>query len=527
MIALNPRTAIPVPAVAHPETVVLGVDVGTTAVKVGAFDTLGGELASAVVGYRLYEPQPGFVEQDPREIVDAALLAIRRTAAAARDRGAQISGLCVSAAMHGLLGLDAHNRPIGRLLTWADTRAFVEAEWLAAEHPELHDRTGTPLHPMAPLAKLLWLRRHDRERFDSARRWVGVKELILARLTDEWVIDQSSASGTGLLGLATLAWDPEALELAGVTGEQLCSPVAATTTLRLSRPGAQATGLAPALPVVVGASDGALANLGLGAVQPGTLACSIGTSGALRLMVEHAVVDRDHRLFCYAFLPGRWLVGGAINNGGSVLEWLGRVLGETEPERLLAPAATVPPGSDGLVMLPYLLGERAPHWSTLPRGAYVGLKHSHGRGHLVRAALEGVCQQLALVYDSMRAAGNEPREVRATGGFARSPLWRQILCDVLGVPIGFAAGEQGAAFGAALLGMEALGAIESIDVAAATVRITDEISPDPTAVSMYQRQRPLFAALYGELEPAFRRLRALADPGPDDATEEVGNEPEP
>jgi gluconokinase len=515
------------PFVARRETVVLGVDVGTTAVKVSAFDTLGRELASASDGYRLYEPRQGFAEQNPHEIVEATLVAIRRTTAAARDRGAEISGLCLSAAMHGLLALDTHDRPLCRLITWADTRAFEEAEWLAVEHPELHDRTGTPLHPMAPLAKLLWLRRHERALFDSARRWVGLKELLVARLAGEWVIDHSCASGTGLLALATLDWDPEALELAGVIRQQLCSPVAAKTTLRLSLAGAKATGLAPATPLVIGAGDGALANLGLGAVQPGTLACSIGTSGALRLMVEHAVVDRDHRLFCYAFVPGRWLVGGAINNGGSVLEWLGRILGHTEPDRLLAEAATVPAGSDGLVMLPYLLGERAPHWSALPRGAYVGLKHSHGRGHLVRAALEGVCQQLALVHDSMRAAGNESREVRATGGFARSPLWRQMLCDVLGVPIGFAEREQGAAFGAALLGMEALGAIGSIEIAAATVRITDEISPDPAAVSMYERQRPLFAGLYGELEPAFRQLRSLAAPELANARREVRNDPKP
>ena len=473
---------------------------------------VGRELASASLATGSTRPRPGFVEQDPDEIVEGTLAAIRQATAAARERGGQIAGLCLSAAMHGLVALDARDDPLCRLITWADMRAFEEAEWLAAEHPELHDRTGTPLHPMAPLAKLLWLRRHDRALFDAARRWVGVKELILARLAGEWVVDHSSASGTGLLALATLDWDSEALELSGVVPEQLCAPVAATTTLRLSSAGAQATGLAPATPLVIGAGDGPLANLGLGAVQPRTLACSIGTSGALRLMVERAVVDRDHRLFCYAFVPGRWLVGGAINNGGSVLEWLGRILGDSQPDQLLAEAATVPPGSDGLVMLPYLLGERAPHWSALPRGAYVGLKHSHGRGHLVRAALEGVCQQLALVLDSMRAAGNEAREVRATGGFARSQLWRQLLSDVLGVPLGFAEREQGAAFGAALLGMEVLGAIGSIEIAAAMVRITDEISPDPAAVSIYQRQRPLFAGLYGELEPAFRRLRALAEP---------------
>jgi gluconokinase len=491
------------------EAVVLGVDVGTTAVKAGLFDALGGEYGNAEAGYPLYGPQPGFAEQDPREIVDATLAAIRGAAAGAHDRGKRISGLCVSTAMHGLLPLDAHDRPLGRLLTWADTRAFAEAEWLASEHPDLHDRTGTPLHPMAPLAKLLWFRAHDRAVFDAARRWVGVKELILAALADEWVIDHSCATGTGLFALATLDWDPEVMALAGVTREQLCTPAPATTTLRLGPSAALATGLATRTPVVIGAGDGPLANLGLGAVDPGVLACSIGTSGALRLMVPRPDVDRQHHLFCYAFMPGHWLIGGAINSGGSVLEWLGGVLGGGL-DRLLAEAATVPPGSDGLIMLPYLLGERAPYWSTLPRGAYVGLEHSHGRGHLVRAALEGVCQQLALVLASIRAAGHEVREVRATGGFARSPLWRQLLCDVLGMPIGFAEREQGAALGAALVGMLALGAIGSVQSAGASVRVAAETSPDPVAVSVYDRQRPMFTDLYADLTPAFRRIRPAA-----------------
>ena len=164
-----------------------------------------------------------------------------------------------------------------------------------------------------------------------------------------------------------------------------------------------------------------------------------GTSGAVRLMVPRAGVDRGHRLFCYPFVPGRWLVGGAINNGGSVLEWLGRVLREPEPDRLLAEAASVPAGSDGLLMLPYLLGERAPYWSALPR-RYVGLRHSRrGRSPRARGARR-LCHQLALVLDSIRAAGHEVREVRATGGFARSPFWRQLLCDVLGMPVGIRRG---------------------------------------------------------------------------------------
>jgi len=265
---------------------------------------------------------------------------------------------------------------------------------------------------------------------------------------------------------------------------------------------------------VAGAGDGPLANLGVGAVRPGVAACSIGTSGALRVTVSRPAVDPGGGVFCYALAQDRWVVGGAITNGGIVLEWAGRALAPdlAGPAELLELAAGVPPGSGGLLMLPYLMGERAPHWSPLPLGGYVGLTREHGRGHLVRAAIEGVCQQLALVLDSMRAAGNEVREIRATGGFARSPLWRQILADTLGTDIGFPAGAEGSAFGAALLGMEALGLVESIDVAADLVRIDSTVHPDPAAAAVYAGLRPVFAGLSDALTPAWTQLRGLGLP---------------
>jgi gluconokinase len=219
-------------------------------------------------------------------------------------------------------------------------------------------------------------------------------------------------------------------------------------------------------------------------------------------------------VFCYALTPGRWVVGGAINNGGVVLRWAGEALapdlGPHPEAQLLALAERVPAGSEGLVMLPYLLSERAPHWGAGPRGAYVGLTRHHGRGHLVRAALEGVCQQLALVLASMRDAGSEVREIRATGGFARSALWRQMLADALDMPIGFPAGHEGSAFGAALLGMAALGLVEGIDRAAQLVGIDDVVDPDAGAAAVYADLRPTFASLYEALMPA---SRALERPG--------------
>jgi gluconokinase len=492
--------------------VVLGVDIGTTSAKAVAFDARARELGRGETAYPLLEPEPGQAVLDPAFVVDGTLAAIRSAAAAARGQGAQIEALSFSGALHSLVGLDAERRPLTPLLTWGDMRATEQAERLRAEHPELHDRTGTPLHPMSPLPKLVWFAEREPETFAAARHWVGIKELVVARLTGEWAVDHSIASGTGLLNLQELEWDREALAIAGIDAGALSPLVPTTQRLELEARAAADVGLGAGLPLVIGAADGPLANLGLGAVRHGVAACSIGTSGALRLMVERPAVDPRRRVFCYALTPGRWIVGGAINNGGVVLHWAGEALapdlGDHAEERLLELAGEVPAGSDGLLMLPYLLSERAPHWSSVARGAYVGLTRHHGRGHLVRAAVEGVCLQLALVLASMRDAGNEVREIRATGGFARSDLWRQMLADALGMPIGFAAGHEGSAFGAALLAMDALGLVEGIDRAAHLVGIEDVVEPEPGAAAVYADLLPTFASLYDALGPAFRALQA-------------------
>jgi gluconokinase len=491
--------------------VVLGVDIGTTSAKAVAFDADGHERSRGEASYPLLEPEPGQAVQDPGAVVDGTLAAIRAAATAARDQGTPIAALSFSGAMHSLVGLDAGGRALTPLITWADMRATEQAERLRAEHPELHDRTGTPLHPMAPLPKLVWLGEHEPTTFAAARRWAGIKELVVARLTGTWAVDHSIASGTGLMNLHELAWDGEALALAGIDAGRLSALVPTTERLALGAPDAAELGLKEGLPVIVGAADGPLANLGVGAVHHGVAACSIGTSGALRLMVDRPAVDPQRRVFCFALTPGRWVVGGAINNGGVVLQWTGEALapdlGPHAEAQLVELAEGVPAGSEGLVMLPYLLSERAPHWSTLARGAYVGLTRHHGRAHLVRAALEGVCLQLALVLASMRDAGNEVREIRATGGFARSTLWRQMLADALGMPIGFPAGHEGSAFGAALLGMEALGLVDGIDRAAELVGIDDVVEPEAGAAGVYADLLPIFASLYEALTPAFRALQ--------------------
>lgn len=504
-------TTMPVPP--RTDAVVIGVDIGTTSTISVAYDTSGVAVGSHSAGYPLSEPYPGWAEQDP-ELIYGAVLETIRTVVAGLVR--PVAGLSFSTAMHSLVGLDGDGLPITPSVTWADSRSSAQADRIRASAGglALHRRTGTPVHPMAPLPKLLWFHEQEPELCGRVAHWVSIKDYVLLRLCGALVTDHSVASASGLMDIHRLQWDTEAMHLAGVDAEQLPRLVPTTTVLPgLTATATETTGLPATTPVVVGAGDGPLANLGLGAVAPGVAACSIGTSGALRVMVERPAVDPLGGVFCYALTADRWVVGGAVNNGGIVLDWTGQALapdlGDKPHEELLDLAASVPAGSGGLIMLPYLLGERAPRWSSLPRGAYIGLTNAHRRAHLVRAALEGVCQQLALVLRSMRAAGIKIRQVRASGGFARSPLWRQMLADALGMDVQFPAGHEGSSYGAALLGMQALGIVESVDVATDLVHISETVRSNPEDAAVYATLLPVFAELYEALVPAYTSLRRL------------------
>lgn len=493
---------------------VVGVDIGTTATKSVAFSLDGAAVASASVGYPLDEPAPGYAVQDPQLIIAAVLSTVRSVV---DEVGADaVAGLSFSSAMHSLIALDAGFVPLTPSITWADSRAAGHAERLRGTDlgRRLHQTTGTPIHAMSPAIKLQWFRDEDPTTWDAARYWVGIKEFVLWRLTGELVMDHSLASCSGLLDIHRLDWSDEALQLSGVQRSQLPRLVSTTAVLPgLTAEAAEATGLPLSTPLVIGGGDGPLANLGVGAVRPGVVACSLGTSGALRVAVDRPVVDPDGAVFCYAITEDRWVVGGAINNGGVTLEWVRRTLGRwASTIEMLDAAAEVPAGSGGLLMLPYLLSERAPHWDSTARGSYVGLSRAHGPAHLARAAVEGVVLQLALVLRSLEAAGLDIAEIRATGGPLKHPLWQQTLADVFGAGIGLLDDAEGSSYGAAILGMVGLGLVESIDVAVAHSPVGLTVAPQPDAVDVYRDLLPLFDGLYSALLPTHARLRELGLP---------------
>lgn len=486
--------------------VVVGVDGGTTSTKAVTAGADGRVRDVAGAAYPLLVPEPGRAELDPARLQAAALQALVEVTALARERGDHVVGVVLCAAMHGLVPMTADGAPTGPLLTWADGRAGAQAAALRDDGrgPGLHARTGTPVHPMSPLTKLAWFGEHHPQLLQTTPRWGGVKELLVAALCDAGhVVDLSCASATGLLDLQTRSWDDEALEVAGVRSDQLAVVLPTVQLLPLRADVARATGLPSATPVVLGAADGVLATLGTGALLPGVGAVSIGTSAALRAVADRPTVDPSGRLFCYALTDDRWVLGGAVNNGGSVVRWASLALAAADgptprgedadalDARLLEEAARVPAGSEGLLCLPYLLGERAPWWRPGLSGAYLGLRRDHRRPHLVRAAVEGVCQQLALVREALDDVGCALQQVHATGGAVASSLWTGVLAAALDRPVRIAASPEGTGLGACLLGLHALGRLPDLDTATRLVQVGTTISPDAGAAATYARTRPL------------------------------------
>jgi gluconokinase len=493
--------------------VIIGLDVGTTAVKVAAFGVNGahGELATALHEFRLEQPQPGWQVQDPSSVLDGIDSAVAECVA--RLGNARVVAISVSTAMHALVGLDSGHRPLTPLVTWADSRARPEARQLRQQGlaRELLQRSGTPVHPMSPLLKLIWFSRHEPELTARVRWWVGLKDYVLHHLTGELVTELSSASATGLLSVKTRDWDAGSLELAGIKHDQLPPVLPTTAVLKLTAQTGRKLGLPRGLPVAVGAADGPLGNLGTGAISPGVAGLSLGTSGAVRMVVSEPSFDADGRLFCYALTDDVWVIGGAISNGGITLRWAGETFapdlvreGHADAD-VLELASRAPAGSDGLLMLPYVLSERAPLWDPDIAGAYLGIRAHHTRSHFVRAAIEGVCLQLSTIVDALDTVA-PVQSIRATGGPFRSDLWRQVMAATLARPMSIEADAGGTALGAAALGSYALGRAASLTDALASVggprldTSAETVAVTPLAVSAYAQLRASVRALIDDYD---------------------------
>ncbi|WP_159887645.1 gluconokinase [Paenibacillus puerhi] len=502
---------------------IIAADIGTTSAKTLLFDRSGHILATHAVEYPLHTPRPDIAEQDPEEIYQAVLAGIQSVVRQGAVNAGEVLCVSFSSAMHSLIAVDDACRPLTACITWADNRSvgYVKTlKDLAAGH-EIYMRTGTPIHPMSPLLKLMWFRDNRPDLFASAHKFIGIKEYVFARLFGEYIIDHSIASCTGLFNLRQLDWDVGALAACGVRRDQLSLPVPTTHIVQGLNPAdAASLGLAPDTAFVVGASDGVLANLGAAAFEPGVYAVTIGTSGAVRGVVREPVTDPKGRLFCYALKEDFWVVGGAINNGGIMFRWVrdqlataeaeeGRRLGMDPYDYLTKLASEVEPGSGGLIFLPLLAGERAPYWNANARGVFFGLSLYHQKPHMIRSVLEGVMYRIHSVVRALEELSGPTLEIRASGGFARSEFWLQMMADVLGSRVSVPNTIEASGAGAALLGLLATGEIADFSGAHEWVKVHHTLQADPKTGDIYDELTTIYNRVYHQLKGEFDAIAAF------------------
>lgn len=498
----------------------IGVDLGTTSTKVVLFDTKGHVIASANKGYKLYRDAPDMAEEDLDEIWEAFTDAMAQVTRAAKD--GKILGVSFSSAMHSLIAFDADWQPLTRVITWADARAVKYTEELKSNGigQEIYSKTGTPIHPMAPLSKLLWLKNEHTDIYNNAVHYLGIKEFLFNRLFGANKMDYSIASGTGLFNIFNLDWDEQALSVTGITKEQLPEPVDPYMIETGMDPQyAAEMGLDVDTPFIYGAGDGPLSNLGVNAIQPGVAAVTIGTSGAIRVVTDAPKIDPKGRTFTYALDKDHWVVGGPVNNGGDVFRWArdnmfdsekstAELLGIDSYDLLTEIASKIPAGADGLLFHPYLGGERAPIWDANARGSFFGLTHNHTRAHMVRAVLEGIIFNIYMVSLALEEVVGDLSAIQATGGFARSPLWRQMAADIFEQPVTVPTAFESGALAATVMAQKALGLIDNLEVIGDMIGEANTYQPNPENYDAYRELTPIFIRLSRQLQTEYK---AIAD----------------
>ncbi|WP_264565751.1 gluconokinase [Flavobacterium sp. N3904] len=437
------------------EKVYLGIDIGTTATKAVCFDTNGNVLQQITKEYPMYHPKENWSTQKPDEILDSVQACIEEI-----TKNSKPEFISFSAAMQSILLINEEGCPISDALLWADNRAIAIASTLKKSElgTAFYQKTGIPIHPFSPMTKLAWIKENETKLFNNTFKFISLKEYIWHQLTGEYVIDSSMASGTGIMNIHTLQWEETVLNYLDIKEDQLSKIVTPTH---------QCKGIKDDFLYIIGGGDGAMANLGTGAMKKNRLALSIGTSGAVRIPIDQPYIDLEMRTQCYHLMDNQYLKLGAVNNGAIILQWLKEALLQTNEsyEALLEQAATIPAGSDGLLFVPYLLGERAPIWDAAAQGTLLGIKITHSKAHFIRATLEGTLFGLFSVVEILLPDLEKRKEttVMASGGFGKSELWLQMVSDIFQMKVVIPETIEGAAWGAVLIGFKAVGTSNSFN----------------------------------------------------------------
>ncbi|HEY0101318.1 MAG TPA: xylulokinase [Pyrinomonadaceae bacterium] len=494
----------------------LGIDVGTGGTRAVVVDETGRVAAAATSEHAPFvSPQTGWAEQDARDWWRAAGEAVRAVLACGEVRADEIECVGLSGQMHGATLLDERDEVLRPSIIWCDVRTGEQCRALTSQIGEtrLIELVLNPALANFTLPKMLWVREREPHLWERVRTVLLPKDYVRLRLTGERATDVADASGTLLFAVGERAWSNEILERTGMERSLLPAVYESPEVCgRVSAAGAAATGLRAGTPVVAGAGDQAAGAVGLGVVRPGSVSATIGTSGVVFAATDRPALDLKGRVhtFCHA-IPGRWHVMGVTQAAGLSLRWFrdrfgtgaaGASAGDGRDayEILSEEADGAPPGADGVLWTPYLMGERTPHLDPQARAALVGLTMNHTRAHIIRAILEGVAFSLRDTLTIFAEMNVPVRGIKLGGGGARSALWRQIQADVYGQTIELVEAEEGAAYGAALLAGVGGGAWSSVDEACeATVRVRARVEPDAARVSLMNERYGVYRAIYPAL----------------------------
>ncbi|MBO9565320.1 MAG: gluconokinase [Niastella sp.] len=499
---------------------IITIELGTNGIRVFAFDLSGRVIGSMKGYYPTFHTEPDHSEQDPEQIFITTLYVMKNLLNEyIHPKKYKVACICFSAAMHSLLAVDKNGNPLGNAITWSDNRAKKEALELrnSKAGKNLYAATGTPIHPMSPLLKIAWIKSRDKERFKLTSKFLSIKSYIIHQLTGEYKIDYSIASATGLLNIHNITWEADALQYAGITAAKLPDlvPVFANAG-KLKKAYQQSLGLSADTKILVGSSDGCLATLGDGVNGEGNATITIEDSGAVRVMGPAVLKDEQMRFFNYLLTENSYVSGGPTNNGGNIFEWFTRQFGDfTHPydiehstQQLIEEASQVPVGSDGLLFLPYLLGERAPIWNANARGTYFGLNIKHERKHFVRATIEGILYEIYSIGKSL-AEQRTIKSLSVNGSFGTIPFCTQMLANMFNKPVRLRQQFHSVSFGAWLLSATEMGIYKSLDEAARTVELPDVYKPDKQHHAVYADYFSIFEKLSSKLFDEFEAIGNL------------------
>jgi gluconokinase len=491
----------------------IGIDIGTTGVRSNIFDIEGNQIGFDYKEYPTICTEKGMLELDPNYVFKSLLEVVKNSIDKCNISSKSIRSIGMSSQMHSFIAVDKDGNNLTNVITWGDTRSINEAKFIEKNYDsnELYRKTGCRVqHPMYPLSNILWLKNKMPAVYKNSYKFVTIKEYIIFKLSGKFIIDLTDASATACLNINSFNWDKDILKDILKIDADMLGEVRECTYIvpSIKREYAEKMGIKTDTPLAIGSGDGIMANIGCGGFDDTSMSCTIGTSGALRIAANKPLFDEEARTWCYCFTKDTWVAGGAISNGGIVLKYLRNQFRDQFEKEASEKgydniynlfnyyASQIDPGSNGLIFLPFLTGERSPGWNADATASLIGLRFMHDKRHIIRAAMESVIYNMYSIYRMIEKIDGNVKQIIANGGYANSDIWLQIQADIFNKEIAVAGTTEASVFGAAYVGMAAVGDIKSLKHPIPRMKPIKIIKPNYNNIQIYKDMYNKFLNYY-------------------------------